>query len=457
MFIRLNAIIFAGISMLLPTAAACRRCPVAETHDSSDGGSRPSLKYQLLPPYATRIHGNAAVYYGKVTAEQQAIFGNGKLINQIDDWRELPLADLRKPEIVMPSRTVEYMLARAARCDSCDWQLPIREEDFFNILLPEAQQTRQFGRILATGGIASTFAGRVRRSSRRFQSAFALAECGERRNVRQRIDRNCHCRNDDPAVGSVRRTASRPELVLALTTMPHPLVDLRVAIEGETTGMMTMFPEVQNLNANRTPDQWRQLLSEFWQKMVRYAGEANMPIGPADAMLEKSLRDFPESKQALMRAGCRPKPWTPCRRPRLYTSISCRFEEARDDRFEWLYVPYWQGVDRLKIDEAAEAADVVMADVPAKLFMPAVSAVRQASGRIEREFALMALVEALRLHGVTSGGRLPEHLADITVVPLPDDPVTGQPFVYRLEETTGVIELSPMPGRPTRWEIKMER
>ena len=46
---------------------------------------RPSLKYQLLPPFETRIRGNAAVYCGKVTAEHLAFFTSRELQEKIEN------------------------------------------------------------------------------------------------------------------------------------------------------------------------------------------------------------------------------------------------------------------------------------------------------------------------------------------------------------------------------------
>ena len=111
---------------------------------------RPALRYQLLPEFMDRIPGNAAFYYGKVTAEQTRFFSNRELLSKIDQWRAAPLAELRGDEVRLPLGSIEYFLERAARCEYCDWQLPIREEQFYAILLPELQQTRQFGRILGT-------------------------------------------------------------------------------------------------------------------------------------------------------------------------------------------------------------------------------------------------------------------------------------------------------------------
>ena len=39
-------------------------------------------------------------------------------------------------------------------------------------------------------------------------------------------------------------------------------------------------------------------------------------------------------------------------------------------------------------------------------------------------------------------GALPEQLSDITAVPVPPDPFTGQPFVYRIEDGRGVLDPS---------------
>ena len=41
------------------------------------------------------------------------------------------------------------LLDSAARRESVDWEVPIREEEFISILLPELQQLRDFGRSLA--------------------------------------------------------------------------------------------------------------------------------------------------------------------------------------------------------------------------------------------------------------------------------------------------------------------
>src|SRR6478752_9082351 len=54
----------------------------------------PSLKYRLLPDRLLQQRGNAAVHYGKVTAEETSVFGDEKLQQQIADWAAAPLESL---------------------------------------------------------------------------------------------------------------------------------------------------------------------------------------------------------------------------------------------------------------------------------------------------------------------------------------------------------------------------
>jgi hypothetical protein len=58
---------------------------------------------------------------------------------------------------------------------------------------------------------------------------------------------------------------------------------------------------------------------------------------------------------------------------------------------------------------------------------------------------------------------LPEKLADVTEVPVPTDPFTGQPFDYRLDGDKAVLTAPPPAGEPPhegnsrRYEIKLAK
>jgi hypothetical protein len=71
---------------------------------------------------------------------------------------------------------------------------------------------------------------------------------------------------------------------------------------------------------------------------------------------------------------------------------------------------------------------------------------RQDQGVLERRFAVLKHIEALRLYAADHQGQLPEKLIDVPV-PLPVDPFTGKPFLYSLEGATAHLRGSSPRGQ----------
>ena len=63
----------------------------------------PALKYRLLPAATDQISGNAAVPYGKITAEQWVFFPKYANTDVITSWQEMPLEKLRSENIPIPT------------------------------------------------------------------------------------------------------------------------------------------------------------------------------------------------------------------------------------------------------------------------------------------------------------------------------------------------------------------
>ncbi|OHB67818.1 MAG: hypothetical protein A2Y76_12165 [Planctomycetes bacterium RBG_13_60_9] len=85
--------------------------------------------------------------------------------------------------------------------------------------------------------------------------------------------------------------------------------------------------------------------------------------------------------------------------------------------------------------------------------------VRQLSQRSEALFAAHQCVQALRHYAATHDNRLPAEFGDITDVKLPNDPVSGRPFAYRLDGTKAILDVSAPqgagPGDALRCEIEI--
>ncbi len=423
--------------------------------------ARDVLKYELLPPFAARIPGNAAVYYGKVTAEQQGVFGNRELLDKIDDWRERPLDDLRKESEDLPTRTIERMLARAARCNYCDWQLPIREEDYFELLLPEMQQTRSFARILCTRARLQMAQGKFDKAIETFQSSLALA-----RNVAQSetivsgLVGLAICGTTFDQLQEFIQQPGAPNLYWALATLPSPIVDMRPGLEGELYGLGSFIVSDVPMRA-RSADEWHAALEQFWKKVLKIADESKIKNSGIAGIVAASLAREKEARQALLDRGT-PAAEVAVMAPAqaVYLDTVQQFAEQRDERFCWLFVPYPQGIEHLRAIHATDAANNQSQAPPAvlvRLLMPALSSLYDARVRVDRDYALLRVAEALRLYAAAHESRLPSQLSDVAEVPIPLDPVTGKPFDYRLEGDMAVIALTPLPGRPTRCEIRLAR
>jgi hypothetical protein len=106
--------------------------------------------------------------------------------------------------------------------------------------------------------------------------------------------------------------------------------------------------------------------------------------------------------------------------------------------------------DRIEVfrQEAEECAALPLVTIP-----PLVSC-RNAQVRIEREFAVLQTLEALRIHAARHGG-LPEKLSDVVDVRVPDDPVTALPFEYALVGKVGRLRGPTLKDDPLDYEIAL--
>ena len=66
------------------------------------------------------------------------------------------------------------------------------------------------------------------------------------------------------------------------------------------------------------------------------------------------------------------------------------------------------------------------------MFLPAIQSSFPAAVRVDRQFDAIQCIEAIRMYAATHPG-FPARLEDITEAPVPLDPMTGQPFSYRVD------------------------
>jgi len=429
------------------------------------GEPTPALKYRLLPAIPDLIPGNAAVCYGKVITKQTlALFHDDKLLRKIADWNNVPLEDLRRDKTYQQLQFtgVYDQLERAARCESCDWQLPIGEGDFYAIPLPAAQQLREFARFLGARARAEIAEGKYADAIHTLEIGYALgrhAAAGE--TLINGLIGIAICNMMSRQTLALIQQPDAPNLYWALSRLPRPMIDLRRAADTEMNGVYWSFPELKEAeNSTEDAEYWRKALIRIWQKFVSISGSDGLwGSERPETLTARCVKGYPMAKRALVEQGMDPKRVEAMPVGRVIAVYTMRtYNELRDDIFKWFYLPYAQGYEGARHAEERlrksrrEGQEVIPL---ASLLLPAVSACRAATARCNREFALLRTLEALRIYGAAHDGHLPETLNDVTEVPVPEDPYTGRPFKYTLRGDAALLE-GPEGPKPPGLVLRLE-
>ena len=76
--------------------------------------------------------------------------------------------------------------------------------------------------------------------------------------------------------------------------------------------------------------------------------------------------------------------------------------------------------------------------------------------RLDRHVAILQCVEAMRLYAAAHEGKFPKQLSDITLVPVPDDPVAHKAFAYTRTGAKAVLEMPNLKGATDKNIIRYE-
>jgi hypothetical protein len=419
---------------------------------------RTALKYQLLPPLMDRRPGNAAVLYGTVNAESSRL-SDGDFWDKISEWIETPLEQLPRKEMreTLPDAPLSY-IERGARCEFCDWQLPLRDEPFFEILLPMVQQSRNYGRLVAAKARLHIAEGEIDEAVHALQTGYALARhVGQERTIVNGLVGIAITGIMNEQLEALIQQPGAPNFYWALTSLPQPLVDMRPGFEAEMNMLYLTFPELRNVDASgRGLAYWQSVVQRTADSVAKWSDDGGSQYRLLATVL--ALKGYPEAKRQLIAQGRSAEAVEAMPVPQVVVLHTVEtYEEFRDETFKWFFVPYWQGLEGMQRAEQRlmhEAPNREIIPV-ASLLLPAIRAARLAMARGERDLAMLRAVEALRIYAAANEGQWPARLEDITQVPVPIDPIHGKPFLYSRDGKTAVLE-SPIPDGRTRMGKRIE-
>jgi len=391
-------------------------------------------------------------------------FKEHALTDDIDDWQEMPLEKLRHEKISLPASSILF-LEQGAKCKYCDWQLPFGEMPFYTIMLPDAQQSRSYSRILAVKARIEIANGKFDDAIKTFQTNYALAA-----NVAQgetlvngligiAIDGLMFRQITDYV-----QQPGAPNLYWAFTLLPTPLIDMRRALDIESNAIELSFPEFRDLSSTeRTPEEWRALFHRFAKQIIELtASERPKPHAPSPEALDKACeRALPIAKAALVKNGFssdKVEAMSVHQIALIYTmQLHHELMDASIKNYTLPYPTALQGIEAAKTLADRAKADGSEIIPLASLVHPAIWATRTAVARCDRQIATMRVIEALRMYAANHDSKLPNQLSDISEVPIPEDPATVKPFEYRRDGEKAVLQGPILGDVPLNYEITMAR
>jgi hypothetical protein len=420
----------------------------------------PALRYRLSPLSTELKEGNAVPIYLRLVHEQNDA-ARRYWSETPKPWNRLPVDQMPLDEARKFLRQRRYFLQQfelGARRRTADWSYTLDTGDPIGLLLPDVQWMRNYAPMLILQVRVALADGDFPAAAHHLETGFAFS-----RQVAEGptfINRLVGIALGWQFAGTVTDFIERlgaPNLYWALATLPRPLIDLRAAQDWEYGMLEQVFPDLGDLNRERTAEQWDSVL-----RRVRTAAQR---LVAQDKELKESLRllkntapsdpaakspDFPKARTFVARTRGLPDAKVQALPPAqvLVLYLAGTYHEYRDQLYRASYLPYsqaralWEGWEK-----QLRGAPTSEGQWLAHVLLPALPRVFSAQARLERHLAALRLIEALRMYAAAHAGQLPDKLNDVTEVPLPNDPGTGRPFEYSRHGTTATL-VSQVPGDP---------
>ncbi len=422
---------------------------------------RRALKHRLLPPALDRQRGNAAALYREAFealegAEEEPGFDREALLNVPDHSMEQLRGEAgdEAHELLERLEPILSQVADASRRDTCDWALPTREKGILSRL--EA--------VASSRAVTKYFNARIRLAIAEGRAEHAMDD------VQTVVAMADHINKKDTLVSSLVAMANfgllldhlatmlempeAPNLYWALSTLPSPLLSMRDLLEFEEGMLFWSLPE-------RDIQAWRDgnVSVETVIESMETALELPIDIGaprleglPRGQRRWHVIRGIVQTHERA-REKLRERGWDKEEVEKLdmHEAVVAYqvavIEEVRDDFMKWQYLP----LEERPLDVAGRIEDRYAEKHPVGVGLldaEGLESVMHRSYQLIRRIAILRTVEAVRLHAAGHGGALPRTLEEIGEVPVPDDPVTGEPFTYQREGETVVIATEPDEADP---------
>jgi hypothetical protein len=423
----------------------------------------PLFRYEFVPSFRNQTANNAALLQHRalhlLAEHRPAAKEFFESRDKFEKTLKVALKDYPKEEVrafLKPFANVFKEMEAAARCERCEWGLEERiAAEGISVLIPDAQRMRELSFLLALRTRLHAADGKVDLALKDIQTGFALARhAGAGGTLIHFLIGAAITSQVMSSLEQVMQTPDCPNLFWSLTSLPRPLIDFRKGMEGELRSLEGMIPIPKDVDKGpMSPEEALVALDRFWTAMVKFTDEPP-PLGLLESRMALAFfitLQHPGARKSLLAAGKTEAELDamPAAQVVMLDAL-IRFRNIRDQSFVWYNLPYSEAIQGLRqMDQEVKMIregpfDYLKLVIP--LMMPAIDRVYGAQLRVERRIASIRAVEAVRLQAAKNDGKLPAKLAEVTVVPMPTDPATGQPFEYVVDGNKFTINVPPPPG-----------
>jgi hypothetical protein len=420
----------------------------------------PALRYRLIPLSTELKEGNAVPIYLRLAHEQSD--AARKFWSETPKaWNALPVDKVPLEEARKFLHDYRYFLQQfelGARRRTAEWNYTLDNGDPIGLLLPDMQMMRNYTPMLILQVRAALAEGDFKAAAHHLETGFAFTRhVAEGPTLIHKLVGFALAQGFISATADFIERPDAPNLYWAITALPRPLIDQRRAEEWEYRMVEMEFPELDDLDRERTAEQWNSILQRVRTGLRNMAMGGKPPKLPAffpkDTAPEDSAAkspDLPEARKFVARTKNlsteKVEAMPPAQVLLLY--MMGTYHEDRDDFYRAIYLPYPQFFP--VVDEAKKRlreAPISEGHVLARVLLSGLDRCTSRQVAVEIHLAALRIIEALRAHAAAHDNQLPNKLSDVTEGPIPLDPATGHPFEYSRDGDTGTL-VSHIPGDP---------
>jgi hypothetical protein len=351
----------------------------------------------------------------------------------------------------------------AGRTENCDWQPPLRDRGGDTLLPHLYPIAHGLTRILQLRALRQIDQSDLPTAIKTLRLGYEMAnKTGTERTLISGLVAVRVTRAMNNVTIKLMNRPDAPNLYWALAEMPPSKNNLRHSFDGERLGTATatikLIARVRG-GEQLSAAQWHEVFDSIDRTRKAWAAspadQAPVPDPVTDApadLVKKSQAAYAESYNVPLDQAQILDPAIT-----LGNFYLDQYAAALDDMYKLRGLPYPEFL--AKLQEYDRLATKWKREQPTNPFIFALPVIRKGVlnfARADRELAAMTTVEALRSYAAANSGKLPAHLEDVTDTPVPQNPLTGQPFDYQLADNTAILS-DPTPDAPLTYTITIRK